>query len=132
MKEKLINLIKKRGVIEASKLVGGYNNLVNLIHGVENITTTQMMRAIEEFVLDQDDEYLPLMDLSIDPIIIKDSDGELHQIEAILPNGVLIFAYGGYKLSVLIDEYFKKYERLEDDVIGELFDAVMILFDNER
>jgi hypothetical protein len=72
------------------------------------------------------------MDLSIDPIIIKDSDGELHQIEAILPNGVLIFAYGGYKLSVLIDEYFKKYERLEDDVIGELFDAVMILFDNER
>ena len=80
---------------------------------------------IKEVVESTDDEYITLMDMNESPIIVKDEDGEISQIEMIYPNDVAIFHYGGYEYSQDLGETYMDYYILPKDILDDIFNMVM-------
>ena len=121
---KLLTIASKVGLLKTAEMVGGVEDLMNML-GDEFLTTNNKIKIIKEVVETTDDEYITLMDMNENPIVLKDEDGELSQIEMIYREDVAVFHYGGYKYSQILDESYMSYEELPKDVLDDIFDMVL-------
>jgi hypothetical protein len=121
---KLLTIASKVGLLKTADMVGGIEDLINIL-GDEFLTTNNKIKIIKEVVETTDDEYITLMDMNENPIVLKDEDGELSQIEMINKEDVTVFHYGGYKYSQILDESYMSYEELPKDVLDDIFNMVL-------
>ena len=121
---KLLTIASKVGLLKTSEMVGGIEDLINML-GDEFLTTNNKIKIIKEIVETTNDEYITLMDMNENPIVIKDEDGELSQIEMIYKEDVAVFHYGGYKYSQDLGESYMSYEELPKDVLDDIFNMVL-------
>ena len=121
---KLLTIASKVGLLKTAEMVGGVEDLMNML-GDEFLTTNNKIKIIKEVVETTHDEYITLMDMNENPIVLKDEDGELSQIEMIYREDVAVFHYGGYKYSQILGESYMSYEQLPKDVLDDIFDMVL-------
>ena len=121
---KLLTIASKVGLLKTGEMFGGIEYLINVL-GDEFLTTNNKIKIIKEVVETTDDEYIALMDMNENPIVLKDEDGELSQIEMINKEDVTVFHYGGYKYSQILDESYMSYEELPKDVLDDIFNMVL-------
>ena len=121
---KLLTIASQAGLLKTGEMFGGIEYLINVL-GDEFLTTNNKSKIIKEVVETTDDEYIVLMDMNENPIVLKDEDGELSQIEMINKEDVTVFHYGGYKYSQILDESYMSYEELPKDVLDDIFDMVL-------
>lgn len=132
--ESLLSAVKTMGLIDASKIVGGYNNLRKILKGVNYLDKNTMVKTINDFFEDISEEgffYLTFLDLDLNPIVIKDENGELCQIETIYKEGVQVYCYGGYKYETELEDFLIKYENLDEIHLYEIIDGVMDYYSNQ-
>jgi hypothetical protein len=121
---KLLTIASQVGLLKTGEMFGGIEYLINVL-GDEFLTTNNKIKIIKEVVETTDDEYITLMDMNENPIVLKDEDGELSQIEMINKEDVTVFYYGGYKYSQILDESYMSYEELPKDVLDDIFNMVL-------
>ena len=121
---KLLTIASQAGLLKTGEMFGGIEYLINTL-GDEFLTTNNKIKIIKEVVETTDDEYITLMDMNENPIVLKDEDGELSQIEMIYREDVEVFHYGGYKYSQILDESYMSYEELPKDVLDDIFNMVL-------
>lgn len=127
---KLIKHINNVGFLETSSLVGGIRKLLNIL-GKEYLTSENMISIIRELVLNHDNEYITLSEMSESPIIIKVGKGELSQIEMLEPNRVVIFHYGGHEYEDDLGETTKDYDRLSKELLNMIFNMVLDYYEDK-
>jgi hypothetical protein len=123
-KDKIISLIEKRGLYFTVNMVGGYETLKKLIGGYDSISRELFIDAIDDLVSDFDDT-IGVVDINMTPIITRDKDGELCQIEMLYPTSVGISCYGGYKYERELDFIIMNYYDLDNEIIYEIFEGLM-------
>jgi hypothetical protein len=121
---KLLTLVSKVGLLKTGEMFGGIEYLINML-GDEFLTTNNKVKIIREVVETTDYEYITLMDMNENPIVLKDEDGKLSQIEMINKEDVTVFHYGGYEYSQDLGESYMSYEELPKDVLDDIFDMVL-------
>ena len=121
---KLLTIASHTGLLKTGKMFGGIEYLINML-GDEFLTTNNKIKIIKEIVETTNDEYITLMDMNENPIVIKDEDGKLSQIEMIYKEDVAVFHYGGYKYSQDLGENYMSYEELPKDVLDDIFNMVL-------
>ena len=121
---KLLTIASQVGLLKTGEMFGGIEYLINVL-GDEFLTTNNKIKIIKEVVETTDYEYITLMDMNENPIVLKDEDGELSQIEMINKEDVTVFHYGGYKYSQDLGESYMSYEELPKDVLDDIFDTVL-------
>lgn len=84
IQKKLLNSIEKIGFLRTSKMVGGLDKLFRIL-GNEHITKDNKIRIIKEIILLTDEQYITLMELNEEPILVDDNDEEFSQIEILYP-----------------------------------------------
>ena len=118
---KLLTIASKVGLLKTSEMVGGIEDLINML-GDEFLTTNNKIKIIKEIVETTNDEYITLMDMNENPIVLKDEDGKLSQIEMIYKEDVAVFHYG---YSQDVGESYMSYEELPKDVLDDIFNMVL-------
>lgn len=121
---KLLTIASQVGLLKTGEMFGGIEYLINML-GDEFLTTNNKIKIIKEVVETTDYEYITLMDMNENPIVLKDEDGKLSQIEMINKEDVTVFHYGGYKYSQILDESYMSYEELPKDVLDDIFNMVL-------
>ena len=121
---KLLTIASKVGLLKTAEMVGGIEDLINML-GDEFLTTNNKIKIIKEIVETTNDAYITLMDMNENPIVLKDEDGKLSQIEMIYKEDVAVFHYGGYKYSQDLGENYMSYEELPKDVLDDIFNMVL-------
>lgn len=123
--KKLLSLASQIGFLKTADMVGGVDDLLNIIGDDFLNNKNNKIMIIKEVVESTDDEYITLMDMNENPIIVNDEDGEISQIEMIYPNDVAIFQYGGYEYSQDLGETYIDYYTLPKDILDDIFNMVM-------
>lgn len=126
-KIKLLKLIYHKGVFATAQLVGGYDKLIELTGN--EIPSDLKIQDIKEILDKEGGLHLGELDFE-EPIFIKNSDGEIHQIEYLGINKATIQVWGGYKFSNDEGEYKVSYESLEDNTIEEICGLIYNSFFN--
>jgi len=121
---KLLTIASQVGLLKTGEMFGGIEYLINML-GDEFLTTNNKVKIIREVVETTDYEYITLMDMNENPIVLKDEDGKLSQIEMINKEDVTVFHYGGYEYSQDLGESYMSYEELPKDVLDDIFDMVL-------
>ncbi len=123
-KEKIVSLIDKVGLYYSVKMVGGYETLKKLIGGYGSVSRELFIDVIDDLVSDFDDT-IGVADIDMTPIITREEDGELCQIEMLYPTGVGISCYGGYKYEQELDFIVMNYDDLDNEIIYEIFEGLI-------
>jgi hypothetical protein len=134
LQEKIMNSIDSMGLLDTSKIFGGYDKLRKIMMGTQYLTKDVMIGVINDLFEDISEEgffYLTVLDLDLNPIVIKDENGELCQIEIIYKEGVQVYCYGGYKYETELEDFLIKYENLDEIHLYEIIDSVMDYYFNE-
>jgi hypothetical protein len=122
--QKTIKLIDKIGFVDASKYVGGYNNLKKLLGDYElpkNIKIDTIKTLISNT-----DEGISLFDFVGGPIPYReDNNGYYHQIEYLGPTKAIINVYGGYDNGIDAGEYGITYESLPNKSLEDIFEIIL-------
>jgi hypothetical protein len=121
---KLLTIASQAGLLKTGEMFGGIEYLINML-GDEFLTTNNKVKIIREVVETTDYEYITLMDMNENPIVLKDEDGKLSQIEMINKEDVTVFHYSGYDYSTDLGESYMSYEELPKDVLDDIFDMVL-------
>lgn len=126
LQEKIFSTIRSLGLLETIRFVGGYDAFLKMMKGV-NWRLPEYMVPLINKVVSEFDGFIPLMDVGLDPIIIRDIDGEVCQIESLYEYSVQIYCYNGYgDFDVdMEDEYEIHYENLETFDLSTIVDALM-------
>ena len=118
---KLLTIVSHTGLLNTGKMFGGIEYIINML-GDEFLTTNNKIKIIKEIVETTNDEYITLMDMNENPIVLKDEDGKLSQIEMIYKEDVAVFYYG---YSQDVGESYMSYEELPKDVLDDIFNMVL-------
>ena len=126
--ESLIQKLKRQidtiGFLNTSTMVGGFKRLTNLL-GKDFLTDYYKIKIIGEIILTTDEEQLSLREMGENPLVLRDEDGELTQIEFISLNFVTAYSYGGYKYSQDLDDMDINYEELPRNVLDDIYITVL-------
>ncbi len=122
---KLLTLASQVGFLKTANMVGGVDDLLSILGNDFLNNKNNKIMIIKEVVESTDDEYITLIDMNESPIVVKDEDGEISQIELLYPNDVAIFHYGGYEYSQDLGETYMDYYTLPKDILDDIFNMVM-------
>lgn len=120
-KVKLLRLVYSQGILDTSKLVGGYEKLIKLTDG--DIPNDMKITEIREVIHDIGGIGFGETPFE-EPIFYDEQEGEIHQIEYFGINTVIIQVWGGYKHSDDLGEYKVSYESLPTPIIDEIMEIV--------
>jgi len=123
LKQSLIDEIKENGVLDSANLVGGLTTLLEIL-GDEFLTDNNIIKIIKEIVLTTEDEYITFLDMNENPLVLRDDDEVLSQIELLYPNDVAVFEYNPRNGHDMGEDYFV-YEILETDILHDIFNMVI-------
>lgn len=126
--ESLIQKLKRQidtiGFLNTSTMVGGFKRLINLL-GKDFLTDYYKIKIIGEIILTTDEEQLSFREMGENPLVLRDEDGELTQIEFVSLNFVTAYSYGGYKYSQDLDDMYINYEELPRNVLDDIYITVL-------
>lgn len=123
LKQSLIDEIKENGVLDSANLVGGLTTLLEIL-GDEFLTDNNMIRIIEEIILTTEDEYITFRDMNENPLVLRDDDEVLSQIELLYPQDVAVFKYNQHTGHDIGEDYLL-YDILPTDVLHNIFNMVI-------
>jgi hypothetical protein len=124
VQKKFLTLASNIGFLNASKVVGGVNELLNIL-GEDFLTKNNKILIIKEIILTTDDNQLTMLDMNENPILLKDEDGEITQIEMVFPDDIMATVYGGYKYTQELGEEYMYYDELPNQVLNNIFNGVV-------
>jgi hypothetical protein len=117
---KLMKIVYKKGVLDATMLVGDYQRLLNMISPNE-IPIEMKADAIKDYLERNSDGYgLGTHEIGLDPILWKETYDEIHQIEYLGNSGVIVQVWGGHNYSTDIGEYGISYEALPHEILDDI------------
>jgi len=123
LKQSLIDEIKENGVLDSANLVGGLTTLLEIL-GDEFLTNDNIIKIIKEIVLITEDEYITFIDMNENPLLLRDDDEVLSQIELLYPNDVAVFEYNQHTGHDMGEDYLL-YEILPTDILHDIFNMVI-------
>ena len=129
LQSKIENMITTIGLLGAIKMVGGYSSFLKFMKGVNWRKKDFIIPVINE-VIRQYENFLTMLDIDLNPIVVFDEDGKLCQIEALYNVSVQVYCYGGYKYETELDDYEIKYEELNPFDLHTIFDGLMEYYEN--
>ena len=123
--KKLLTLASQVGFLKTADMVGGVDDLLNILGNDFLNNKNNKIMIIKEVVESTDDEYITLMDMNESPIVVHEENGVLSQIEMIYPNDVAVFHYGGHEYSQDLGETYMDYYTLPKDILDDIFNMVI-------
>ena len=121
-KEDLIKVIDRDGLETASKLVSGYDNLINLL-GDYQIPKKVKIRTIKEYM--ERIGGLSLFEVNQEPILYRETNTEYQEIVHLSINNVIIDRWGGYENQTHLGEFPVRYENLTEKTIDDIVEIVL-------
>jgi hypothetical protein len=143
-KSKLIKYIDRFGLIAASKLLGGYQNLRQTLRGTEYLNRDNMVKTIQDYFKQPNSRnYLGLNQaLGLEHITLEKSDNHLITLSGLFKNGYDIIVYekddfGDYEevheTTIVYENVDFKIEKLLKTIhLYELIDAIMERYENDN
>lgn len=116
-------MIREIGFLLTSKVFGGIKRSLKVL-GEELLTKEMKILIISDLVYNHENEYITLDEMGENPYRIGKFDGEISQIEMLLPREVVVYHYGGDLYDEEVDEVYHSYRILTDFVINDLFNMV--------
>jgi hypothetical protein len=124
VKDKMIELIDDSGVITASRFIGGYKELKDIV-GDDEISRGAKVQIIMKYIRDNDDG-VSLFQVGGPIPYREDDNGYFHQIEYLGPSRAIINVYGGgYNNETDAGEYGVTYNGLPDKSLEDIFEIIM-------
>ncbi len=117
--KKLLTLASQIGFLDASKVAGGVNELLNIL-GEKFLSDNNMIKIIKEIVLSTKEEYISLVRGY--SVLLKDEDGKSSRIEIVYPEDVVVFHHEEFVDS---EPTYMFYEELPKGVLKNLFNMVV-------
>ena len=121
-KEDLIKVIDRDGLETASKLVSGYDNLINLL-GDYQIPKKVKIRTIKEYM--ERIGGLSLFEVNQEPILYRETNTEYQEIVHLSSNNVIIDRWGGYNNQTHLGQFTVRYENLTEKTIDDIVEIVL-------
>jgi hypothetical protein len=118
--DKIINMVNSLGIITASKFVGGYDKLFQIL-GDHDLTKDMKIRLIKEFIVKKSQGS----GVGVIELIPFEVHGEyLHVIEYLYDDSVVVRIWGD---DYDTDEgnYNVSYEELPENIINEIFSIII-------
>jgi len=134
VQERIKKMIHTYGLVQTSKLMGGYSNLENIMDYKDYISNESKVKAINEIVVDivnsieEPEDEIHLESFGHNPILVDDKEGKLRQIVIIWTDEVVIETYVFNKSLTVIDTPtvdVVRLENLEGDTLTEIIDVLM-------
>ena len=113
LRDKLRLMTKTIGLIQMMKSIG-LEELFKKTEGFDFLTEVELIKTIQECV-DIVGEPLQYDELGIEPILWRETQDEIHQIEFFSDKRVTVQVWGGYNYDTDEGEYHLPYERLNKD-----------------
>jgi len=121
----LTKFVYKKGVFEASQMVGSYSNLLKRIAPNE-IPIEMKAEAIVDYLDSNSDGYgLGFGEIGIDPILWKETVEEIHQIEYLGRSGVIVQVWGEPDYQTDVGEYGIPYDALPHEILDEILTTII-------
>jgi len=121
-KEDLIKILDRDGLETASKLVSGYDNLVNLL-GDYQIPKEVKIKTIKEYM--ERIGGIGLEEINQDAIPYRETNTEYQEIVRLSINSVIIDVWGGYKNQTHLGEFPVRYEVLPEKLIDDILEIIL-------
>ena len=121
-KEDLIKVLDRDGLETASKLVSGYDNLINLL-GDYQIPKKVKIRTIKEYM--ERIGGLSLFEVNQEPILYRETNTEYQEIVHLSINNVIIDRWGGYENQTHLGEFPVRYEVLPEKLIDDILEIIL-------
>jgi hypothetical protein len=118
----LIKTIDREGLETASKLVSGYDNLVNLL-GDYQIPKEVKIKTIKECM--ERIGGIGLEEINQDAIPYRETNTEYQEIVRLSINSVIIDVWGGYKNQTHLGEFPVRYEVLPEKLIDDILEIIL-------
>jgi hypothetical protein len=113
LREKLRLMTKTIGLVQMMKSIG-LQDLFKKTEGFDFLTEEELRKSIQECV-DIAGGSMQYNELGIEPILWREDENEIHQIEFFSDKRVTVQVWGGYNLDTDEGEYHLPYERLDKD-----------------
>ena len=121
-KEDLIKVIDRDGLETASKLVSGYDNLVNLL-GDYQIPKEVKIKTIRDYM--ENIGGLSLFEVNQEPIPYRETNTEYQEIVHLSINSIVVDRWGGYENQTHLGEFPVRYENLTEKTIDDIVEIVL-------
>jgi len=118
----LIKTIDREGLETASKLVSGYDNLVNLL-GDYQIPKKVKIKTIRDYM--ERIGGLSLFDVNQSPIPYRETNTEYQEIVHLSINSIVVDRWGGYENQTHLGEFPVRYEILPEKLIDDILDIIL-------
>ena len=128
MRNKVINLIEKKGLLYTMKLTGfGWSKIFMMV-GTDTITSDVMLKFIQDF-MGKLQMGFGLGEAGQEPIQYGEREGELREIDYFGLNSVSVSIWDSDTLTSKGD-YRVYYYNLPDDILMEVFDAMVRVYED--
>jgi hypothetical protein len=118
----LIKTIDREGLETASKLVSGYDNLVNLL-GDYQIPKKVKIKTIRDYM--ENIGGLSLFDVNQEPIPYRETNTEYQEIVHLSINSIVVDRWGGYENQTHLGEFPVRYEVLPEKLIDDVLEIIL-------
>ena len=118
----LIKTIDREGLETASKLVSGYDNLVNLL-GDYQIPNKVKIKTIRDYM--ERIGGLSLFDVNQEPIPYRETNTEYQEIVHLSINSIVVDRWGGYENQTHLGEFPVRYEVLPEKLIDDILEIIL-------
>jgi len=118
----LIKTIDREGLETASKLVSGYDNLVNLL-GDYQIPKKVKIKTIRDYM--ERIGGLSLFDVNQSPIPYRETNTEYQEIVHLSINSIVVDRWGGYENQTHLGEFPVRYEILPEKLIDDILEIIL-------
>ena len=118
----LIKTIDREGLETASKLVSGYDNLVNLL-GDYQIPKKDKIKTIRDYM--ENIGGLSLFDVNQEPIPYRETNTEYQEIVHLSINSIVVDRWGGYENQTHLGEFPVRYEILPEKLIDDILNIIL-------
>jgi hypothetical protein len=113
LRDKLRLMTKTIGLVQMMKSIG-LSDLLKKTEGFDFLTEVELRKSIQECV-DIAGGPLQYNELGIQPILWRETQDEIHQIEFFSDKRVKVQVWGGYNYDTDEGGYYLPYERLDKD-----------------
>ena len=129
LRDKLRLMTKTIGLVQMAKSIG-LQDLFKKTEGFDFLTEEELIKTIRECV-DVAGGALQYNELGIEPILWRETQDEIHQIEFFSDKRVTVQVWEGYNYDTDGGEYHLPYERLNKDELTLILYGFLDFIENE-
>ena len=129
LRDKLRLMTKTIGLVQMVKSIG-LQDLFKKTEGFDFLTEEELIKTIRECV-DVAGGALQYNELGIEPILWRETQDEIHQIEFFSDKRVTVQVWEGYNYNTDGGQYYLQYERLNKDQLMLILYGFLDFIENE-